>query len=73
MRRGETVEGLRLIKQAFPECKTVLGISNVSFGLPPPAREVLNSVFLFHCTEAGLDLAIVNTERLRRYARPFGR
>ncbi len=64
----ETVEGLRLIKQAFPECKTVLGISNVSFGLPPPAREVLNSVFLFHCTEAGLDLAIVNTERLRRYA-----
>ncbi|MGI6082315.1 MAG: methionine synthase, partial [Limnochordia bacterium] len=64
----ETIEGLRLIKQAFPACKTVLGISNVSFGLPPAAREVLNSVFLFHCTEAGLDLAIVNTERLRRYA-----
>jgi len=64
----ETIEGLRLIKKALPTCKTLLGISNVSFGLPPGAREVLNSVFLYECTEAGLDLAIVNTERLRRYA-----
>lgn len=64
----ETIEGLRLIKEAFPACKTLLGISNVSFGLPPGAREVLNAVFLYLCTEAGLDLAIVNTERLRRYA-----
>jgi len=64
----ETIEAIRLIKQEFPLCKTILGISNVSFGLPPAGREVLNSVFLYHCTQAGLDLAIVNTERLERYA-----
>jgi 5-methyltetrahydrofolate--homocysteine methyltransferase len=64
----ETIEGVRLIKQALPKCKTVLGISNVSFGLPPAAREVINSVFLYHCTKAGLDLAIVNAEKLERYA-----
>ena len=64
----ETVEGVRLIKQHLPVCKTILGVSNVSFGLPPSGREVLNSVFLFHCTKAGLDLAIVNTEKLERYA-----
>ncbi|HYE90111.1 MAG TPA: homocysteine S-methyltransferase family protein, partial [Terriglobales bacterium] len=63
----ETIEGIRLIKQRFPECRTILGISNVSFGLPPAGREVLNSVFLYHCTKAGLDYAIVNTERLERY------
>jgi 5-methyltetrahydrofolate--homocysteine methyltransferase len=63
----ETIEGIRAIKQRFPECKTILGISNVSFGLPPAGREVLNSVFLYHCTKAGLDYAIVNTERLQRY------
>ncbi|GAB6933566.1 methionine synthase [Calditerricola satsumensis] len=64
----ETIEGLRLIKERFPECPTILGISNVSFGLPPAGREVLNAVFLYHCTKAGLDYAIVNTERLERYA-----
>jgi 5-methyltetrahydrofolate--homocysteine methyltransferase len=64
----ETIEGLRLIKQAFPACPTVLGVSNVSFGLPIRAREIVNSVFLYLCTKAGLDLAIVNTERLERYA-----
>lgn len=64
----ETVEGLRLIKQKFPLTKTVLGISNVSFGLPNRGREVLNAVFLYHCVLAGLDLAIVNTEKLERYA-----
>src|SRR5712664_2208642 len=63
----ETIEGIRAIKQRFPECKTILGVSNVSFGLPPAGREVLNSVFLYHCTKAGLDYAIVNTERLQRY------
>ncbi|MBI2494039.1 MAG: homocysteine S-methyltransferase family protein, partial [Candidatus Rokubacteria bacterium] len=63
----ETIEGIRAIKARFPECKTILGISNVSFGLPPAGREVLNSVFLYHCTKAGLDCAIVNTERLERY------
>ncbi|MCF6094223.1 methionine synthase [Microaerobacter geothermalis] len=64
----ETVEGIRLIKESFPDCQTILGISNVSFGLPPAGREVLNAVFLYHCTKAGLDYAIVNTEKLERYA-----
>jgi 5-methyltetrahydrofolate--homocysteine methyltransferase len=64
----ETIEGVRLIKEKLPRCKTLLGISNVSFGLPPAAREVINSVFLYHCTKAGLDLAIVNAEKLERYA-----
>ena len=63
----ETVEGVRLIKEALPECKTILGVSNVSFGLPPAGREVLNSVFLYHCVQAGLDMAIVNPELLKRY------
>jgi 5-methyltetrahydrofolate--homocysteine methyltransferase len=64
----ETIEGIRLIKEALPQAKTVLGISNVSFGLPEAGREVLNSVFLYHCTKAGLDLAIVQPEKLERYA-----
>ncbi len=64
----ETIEGLKLIKAEFPACKTILGISNVSFGLPPAAREVVNSIFLYHCTLAGLDLAIVNSEKLERFA-----
>jgi 5-methyltetrahydrofolate--homocysteine methyltransferase len=63
----ETIEGVRLIKQRFPKARTVLGISNVSFGLPAAGREVLNSVFLYHCVQAGLDLAIVNSEKLERY------
>ncbi|MCA1610353.1 MAG: methionine synthase [Acidobacteria bacterium] len=63
----ETIEGIRLIKAELPETKTILGISNVSFGLPEAGREVLNSVFLFHCVKAGLDLAIVNSERIMRY------
>ncbi|MGA2719990.1 MAG: vitamin B12 dependent-methionine synthase activation domain-containing protein, partial [Candidatus Acidiferrales bacterium] len=64
----ETIEGIRLIKKAIPYVRTVLGISNVSFGLPAGAREVVNSVFLYHCTKAGLDLAIVNAERIERFA-----
>lgn len=64
----ETIEGIRLIKQALPQCQTILGISNISFGLPEAGREVLNSVFLYECTKAGLDYAIVNTEKLERYA-----
>ena len=52
----------------IPYVKTVLGISNISFGLPASAREVVNSVFLYHCTKAGLDLAIVNAEKLERFA-----
>src|SRR5215470_6020024 len=63
-----TIEGVRAIKERFLACKTILGISNVSFGLPPAGREVLNSAFLYHCTKAGLDYAIVNSEKLERYA-----
>lgn len=64
---AETIEGVRLIKEALPNTKTVLGISNVSFGLPTAGREVLNSVFLYHCVQAGLDTAIVNSELMQRY------
>src|SRR6202050_43697 len=63
----ETIEGIRLVKQRIPYVRTVLGISNVSFGLPAGAREVVNSVFLYHATKAGLDLAIVNAERIERF------
>jgi 5-methyltetrahydrofolate--homocysteine methyltransferase len=63
----ETIEAVRAIKAALPSCKTVLGISNVSFGLPAAGREVVNSVFLYHCVQAGLDLALVNAEKLERY------
>ena len=64
----ETIEGIRMIKEALPGVLTVLGVSNISFGLPPVGREVLNAVYLYHCTNAGLDYAIVNTEKLERYA-----
>jgi len=64
----ETIEGIRLVKERIPFVKTVLGISNISFGLPAAAREVVNSVFLYYCTKAGLDLAIVNAEKLERFA-----
>jgi 5-methyltetrahydrofolate--homocysteine methyltransferase len=64
----ETIEGIRLIKQELPGVHTILGVSNVSFGLPAPARAVLNSVFLHHCVEAGLDAAIVNPAHVLPYA-----
>ena len=64
----ETIEGIRLVKEKVPFVKTVLGISNISFGLPAAAREVVNSVFLYYCTKAGLDLAIVNAQKLERFA-----
>src|SRR5579884_2323476 len=64
----ETIEGVRAVRQEIPYVKTVLGISNISFGLPPAAREVVNSVFLYYCTKAGLDLAIVNAEKIERFA-----
>ncbi len=63
----ETIEGVRLIKEKIPGVKTILGISNISFGLPAAAREVVNSVFLYYATKAGLDLAIVNAEKLERF------
>src|SRR3954449_9535134 len=63
----ETIEGIRLIKAELPEVKTSLGVSNVSFGIGVPARAVLNSVFLHHCVEAGLDLAMVNPNHITPY------
>ncbi len=60
----ETIEAIRLIKQAFPKCKTLLGVSNISFGLAPEARHVINSVFLHYAIEAGLDMAIVNAQKI---------
>ena len=60
----ETIEGIRLIKSELPGVHTILGLSNVSFGLNPAARQVLNSVFLHECQEAGLDAAIVHAARI---------
>jgi 5-methyltetrahydrofolate--homocysteine methyltransferase len=64
----ETIEGIRRIKAEIPGVKTSLGVSNVSFGVSPGARAVLNSVFLHHCVEAGLDLAMVNPNHITPYA-----
>jgi 5-methyltetrahydrofolate--homocysteine methyltransferase len=64
----ETIEGIRKIKRELPGVFTSLGVSNVSFGLQPRARAVLNSVFLHHCVEAGLDMAIVNAAHIIPYA-----
>jgi len=60
----ETLEGIRRIKAELPGVHTILGLSNVSFGLTPAARHVLNSVFLNECVEAGLDAAIVHAARI---------
>ncbi len=62
----ETLETIKLLKGEFPEAKTILGISNLSFGLPLNAREVLNQVFLDLAVENGLDYAIVNAEKVNR-------
>jgi 5-methyltetrahydrofolate--homocysteine methyltransferase len=64
----ETIEGIRRIKAELPGVKTSLGISNVSFGISPAARACLNSVFLYHCVGAGLDLAMVNPHHVTPYA-----
>ncbi len=64
----ETIEALRLIKQHVPGVLTALGVSNVSFGVTPAARGVLNSVFLYHAVHAGLDMAIVNPAHITPYA-----
>src|SRR5438067_4115251 len=63
----ETIEGIRALKKELPAVKTSLGVSNVSFGVGQPARAVLNSVFLHHCVEAGLDLAMVNPNHITPY------
>ena len=64
----ETIEGIRRIKAAMPGVLTSLGVSNVSFGLKPAARAVLNSAFLHHCVEAGLDAALVHAKEITPYA-----
>jgi 5-methyltetrahydrofolate--homocysteine methyltransferase len=63
----ETIEGIRRLKAEIPGVKTSLGVSNVSFGVSPRPRAVLNSVFLHHCVEAGLDLAMVNPNHITPY------
>ena len=60
----ETIEGIKLIKTELPGVFTIVGLSNVSFGLNPAARHVLNSMFLHECVEAGLDAAIVHAARI---------
>ena len=64
----ETLEGILLIKQKLPGVLTSLGVSNVSFGLSPAARPVLNSIMLYHAVQAGLDMAIVNPAHITPYA-----
>src|SRR3954449_10029526 len=64
----ETIEGIWRLKAEVPQVKTSLGVSNVSFGVGQPARAVLNSVFLHHCVEAGLDLAMVNPNHITPYS-----
>jgi 5-methyltetrahydrofolate--homocysteine methyltransferase len=65
----ETIEGIRAIKAELPGVSTILGLSNVSFGLNPAARQVLNSVFLHECVEAGLDSALVHASKIVPLAR----
>jgi 5-methyltetrahydrofolate--homocysteine methyltransferase len=62
-----TLEGIRLVKQKIPGCFTVLGLSNVSFGLAPNARRIVNSVFLHHSIKAGLDAVIINAKDIIPY------
>jgi 5-methyltetrahydrofolate--homocysteine methyltransferase len=65
----ETIEAIRELKRRYPEVQTTLGVSNVSFGLNPAARAVLNSVFLAECVQAGLDSAIVHASRIMPISR----
>ena len=62
-----TLEGIKLVKERFPTSFTTLGLSNISFGLAPEARRVLNSVFLYHAVQYGLDSAIVNAREITPY------
>ncbi len=64
----ETIEGIRLIEEKLPGVMTSLGVSNLSFGFAPQARPALNSVMLYHCVQAGLDMAIVNAAHVKPYA-----
>jgi len=65
----ETIEAIKQLKLEYPEVQTTLGVSNVSFGLNPAARVVLNSVFLHECVQAGLDSAIVHPSKITPMAR----
>ena len=62
-----TLEGIKLVKEKYPESFTTLGLSNISFGLVPYAKKILNSVFLYHAVKAGLDTAIVNAKEIIPY------
>jgi len=62
-----TLDGIKLVKERFPTSFTTLGLSNISFGLAPQARRVLNSVFLYHAVQCGLDSAIVNAREITPY------
>ena len=62
-----TLEGIKLVKEKFPNSFTTLGLSNISFGLAPYARKILNSVFLYHAVKSGLDSAIVNAKEIIPY------
>ena len=62
-----TLEGIKLVKEKFPRSFTVLGLSNISFGLTPYTRKILNSIFLYHAVKAGLDSAIVNVKEIIPY------
>jgi len=64
----ETLNGIKMVKEEFPDSFTVLGLSNISFGLTPQARRILNSVFLYHAIKSGLDAAIVNAREIVPYA-----
>lgn len=63
-----TLEGIRLVKQRFPNAFTTLGLSNLSFGLAPQARKILNAVFLYHAVKAGLDTVIINAKDVVPYS-----
>ncbi|MFE3986144.1 methionine synthase [Nocardia tengchongensis] len=65
----ETIEAIRELKKRHPEVQTTLGLSNISFGLNPAARQVVNSVFMHECVEAGLDSAIVHASKILPMAR----
>ncbi|MFD4367466.1 methionine synthase [Rhodococcus sp. NPDC058521] len=65
----ETIEAIRQLKELYPSVHFTLGVSNISFGLNPAARQVLNSVFLHECTQAGLDTAIVHASKILPMAR----
>jgi 5-methyltetrahydrofolate--homocysteine methyltransferase len=59
-----TLDGIRMIKEQLPGVSTILGVSNISFGFDPVIRQILNSVFLHYAVEAGLDMAIVNAQKI---------